>query len=147
MAQYSEDEFLYVGQAEPDYQNQPGVWQTRILTQRTLARILSPILERCRVEGRNFIHTYLLLRDAEILAKCGDRDEHGISNILKLRRKQAIRQKYVHKQFINPDELPGFFYRILKERFYSATDIAALSQQLEVGLDYDVYLDWYELNL
>lgn len=152
MAQYSEDLFLDPGVSvmpEYNYQNQRGVWQTRKLTQRQLAQTLSPVLEECRIRGDPFIDTYQLLRNSEIRAKCGPENETGlISTTLKIRRKQAIRQKYDHKRLNDPDKLQEFFYRILKERKpqYTLAQINALSTQLGVQLDYDVYLEWFELN-
>lgn len=148
--QYSEDVFLVAdGDVLPEenYRNVPGAFKTNKVERRELAEILSPILEQCRLNGDNFIETYHALRNAEILAKCGDEEQTTVrDDILMRRRRHAIREKYNHKQFINPDKLPEFFYRILKERFYTRIQIDLLSLQLGVELDYGLYRNWYELN-
>lgn len=150
MLQYSEDRFLNDDCPLEAEQNEPGVWKTNHVSLQRLAKLQNYKLTAFLKKGYNFERIYWKLMKHEIQVKVNHLGESTpLNNRLKECRKEAIIEKYNFKYYSYvaadlEDQLYEFFYRILKEKFYSLQQFTTIANILGLALQYSVYLDWYE---
>lgn len=152
MNKYSEDSFVDDDcPQESTYQDMPNVWQTNVVTQRRLAKLLSHKFNKYCKKGYPFDVIYAKLCKHEIQVKVSyPANPTALDARLRNCRINAIRAKYDYKRqsyFAAGilEDLQEYFYRILKERAYTPAQITAIANQLGIQLNYDDYLDWYDL--